>query len=59
VPVRGAVIGPLSALCALECFTAAQDITYNIASVTEASTWAMMGLGLAGMLAFRARRHRS
>lgn len=41
-------------------FTVAQDITYNITSVVpEASTWAMMSLGLAGMGLIGARRRRA
>lgn len=39
-------------------YSFAQDITYHINSVPEASTWAMMSLGLLGMAAGAMRRRR-
>jgi len=39
-------------------YTFAQDITYNITSVPEASSWAMMGLGLMAVSASVMRRRR-
>jgi hypothetical protein len=39
-------------------WTNLQDITYNITSVPEASTWLMMGLGLAAVSASVMRRRR-
>jgi hypothetical protein len=41
-----------------EGYSFAQDITYNITSVPEASTWAMMGLGLVAISAGALRRQR-
>ena len=37
-------------------WTNLQDITYNVSSVPEASSWAMMGMGLAALAAGAARR---
>jgi hypothetical protein len=45
-------IGPYAGL------SFSQDITYHINSVPEASTWAMMGLGLLGISAGAIRRRR-
>lgn len=45
-------IGPYAGL------SFSQDITYNITSVPEASTWAMMGLGLAGISLIGMRQRR-
>lgn len=38
-------------------FSMGQDITYNISSVPEPSTWAAMALGLAAIAALRRRRN--
>jgi hypothetical protein len=40
-------------------WTNLQDITYNVTSVPEASTLAMMGLGLAAISAGAMRRRRA
>lgn len=40
-------------------FTFSQDITYNISSVPETSTWAMMSLGMAAIGVGALRRRRS
>ena len=45
-------IGPYAGL------SFSQDVTHHINSVPEASTWAMMGLGLAGISVIRMRRRR-
>ena len=48
----------MSAIGPYAGYTFAQDITYNITSVPEASSWAMMGLGLAAVSASVMRRRR-